>query len=505
MNKTTVFFIISFVLATHISYISNGFTWMDHNDIEQKRAVLPIGQVYKAFFIPFGETSFYRPVVMIVNSIDYALYGKDAGGFHMTNILLHIMVVVVSVKFMTIFFDFNEKEKFIGALIVGVHPAAIFIAGSITQRQEALMLIFIMLAVIFYARASLWSVVCWAAAILTKETAVVVLPALLIFWELVKSEKNKKTVWLWVGMAGVLVLYGVMRYQAVPKLWNIPPVRLSLEEAVGTRIGLLGKFGLALISPVKPGFSDAVPVLKLRDMRVFGTGVVAAALVYLVVRRGLRDDFSKGIILTGILLAPALNIVPVPRIGSPHYLYLAVAGVVGVGVWVFRKLPWLVWGWIAVAAAVTFWSGFQFKNDTTYFKPEVEKDPNFAEGRYYLGNEYLAKGDFESAESEYRQGLDEKPGILVYANRLPMQINLGTAFLGQEKLDEAEKYYDLAYKNAMEDLKPYIRYNLALVAKKREDYWKVVDLLEGGSWDTPEPYLLLNEAYRNLGKLDKVR
>lgn len=501
-DNKAIFLIIAFVVATHISYIPNGFTWMDHNDIEQKRTILPINQLYKAFFIPFGETSFYRPVVMIVNSIDYALYGKNAGGFHVTNILLHVLVVLASMKFMTIFFNLNEREKIIGGLIMGIHPAAIFMVGSITQRQEELTLLFMMLAVIFYVRArSVWFWVFAAAAVFTKETAVAVLPALLIFWELLKGEKRKKAGWLWVGMAGVFVLYGVMRYHAVPKLWNIPSVKMSL----GTRIGLLGKFGLQLVVPVKPGFSDAVPILKLGDKRVFVTLIVAAALVYLVVRRGSRDDFSKGIILAGILLAPALNIVPVPRIGSPHYVYLATVGAAAEGIWIFRRWSWLVWGWIAVAAAVTFWSGFQFKNDLTYFKPEVERDPDFVEGRYYLGNEYLARGDFKGAEEEYRRGLDETPGVLVYANKLPMQINLGTALLEQEKLDEAQRYYDLAYENATQDLKPYIRYNLALVAKKREDYWEVVNLLEGGSWDTPEPYLLLEEAYRNLGKLDKVR
>src|SRR3989338_4340814 len=104
-------FVLLAVFLFYLSYINNGFTWLDHGDIERGRAIIPITNLKDAFFTRFGQTGFYRPVVTIINSIDFALYGLWAHGFHLTNVILHTAVSGAAVLFIGVFFPLTFYEK----------------------------------------------------------------------------------------------------------------------------------------------------------------------------------------------------------------------------------------------------------------------------------------------------------------------------------------------------------------------------------------------------------
>src|SRR5437667_4026809 len=87
--------VLFFIFLFHLSFIGNGFVWLDHGDIEKGRAIISLGNFSDAFLMRFGETGFYRPLVTIMHSIDAAMYGMWAPGFHLTNVLLHLAVVAV--------------------------------------------------------------------------------------------------------------------------------------------------------------------------------------------------------------------------------------------------------------------------------------------------------------------------------------------------------------------------------------------------------------------------
>ncbi len=86
------------------TYINNGFTWLDHHDIEGRRAVVAVLQIPSAFLQRFGDTGFYRPVVVAVHSVDAVLYHQWAPGYHITNLLIHLAVTAVAGVFAGLFF-----------------------------------------------------------------------------------------------------------------------------------------------------------------------------------------------------------------------------------------------------------------------------------------------------------------------------------------------------------------------------------------------------------------
>ncbi|MBI3443252.1 hypothetical protein HY008_01140, partial [Candidatus Woesebacteria bacterium] len=218
--------IITFL--AHITYINNDFVWIDHNDIEEEHAVLPLNKLSKVLFIPFGQTSFYRPMVTLLNSLDFALYHKWAPGYHFTNLLLHLIATLLIGIFLSTFWKLTRKQIFWASVVFGIHPMSILIVGAVTRRQESLMLIFIFLSIYLYAKArekrkliyELPAAVIFFLGLLTKETVLVVVPALAVLWEIKTWDTLKRALRLWVMSSLAALSYLLLRFQAVPKVWS---------------------------------------------------------------------------------------------------------------------------------------------------------------------------------------------------------------------------------------------------------------------------------------------
>lgn len=511
LRKKTVFLVLFITFVTHIPYINNGFTWLDHNDIETGAAILPINKLHQAFFSPFGQTSFYRPVVTIANSIDSFLYQKRAAGFHFSNLLLHLGVVSLVALFLSVFFHLSLEQKFLASLIFGVHPGSILVVGSLTQRQEPLFLIFTMLTLYFHKKAretKKWSYIfltlaVFMAALTSKETAIVIIPALIVFWEVLNKKKQEVRLFLFEFL--IVISYVILRINFVPTVWGTQAPGLSFTQNIGTTLGLLLKWILLLISPFKPNFSDAVPVLGLVNIYTVSAILALFSVLVIILRSGFTSNISKSLILILIFLAPGMNIIPVPRIGSPHYIYLPVVGFAALIVVLLVKLnnkslKFIIATWLIVSAISVFKAGFQFKNDETLFKPEVEKDVNFYEGHYYLGNYYLKMQDLDNAEKEFELGVREDASLLAFRNNWTMLVNLAGVKLEKGKLDEAEAIYKKAEKEIPDSMADNLLYNFALIAYKKGDYKRVVELLSHKDLSTPQAYLLLENSLQILNR-----
>src|SRR3989338_8622921 len=160
---TSAFFAVFLVFA---SFINNGFSWLDHGDIERGRAVLTLSNLPRAFISRFGQTGFFRPLVTVANSIDFALYGLWAPGFHLTNILLHLSASFAGALFISRLFSLNFREKLLILLIAGLHPLAFLPVGAISYRQELLLALFTYLTLYFHLRKKLIpAYLCFLAAV----------------------------------------------------------------------------------------------------------------------------------------------------------------------------------------------------------------------------------------------------------------------------------------------------------------------------------------------------
>jgi hypothetical protein len=514
--------VLAVVLASHATYLANGFTWLDHGDIVGRRALLPASEWLAAFARPFGHTDFYRPLVTLSLSADSVLYADAAWGYHLTNVLLHLGVLAAFGWLLARHLGWRRRSVWLAMLLAGVHPLSWLPVGAISYRADLLAPLFLFLALGCYASAresAAWSrkhvllAASAAAALLSKETSLFWIPAMLAAWEVRRAapagaaRRPRSAVRAWSAIGLMILVYLLARSAAVSSVWHHGIVPLSAGEAVGTRLAALARQVEQLVDPRLPSLSDAMAIAALSPEAVAG-GLVLIGLILGAVRwRGTDGGWICAFL--AIALAPSLNIVALPRFTSPHYGYLAAFGAAMAVAAAFgrcgdRSMARIAGGavvvWVAAATLSTFAGGTRFSGDESLFRPAVAEDDRFLEGHYYLGEAARRAGNLAEADAHLSAALRFRDDTLAYVDWVAASVGLAGVRLGQNRLDEAEQLLKMAQGRASAPARREIVYDQALVAARRGDPRRVVALLEPDTWDRPEPVLLLARSLAALGR-----
>jgi tetratricopeptide (TPR) repeat protein len=142
----------------------------------------------------------WNPLVWLSLMFDYQLHGLNAGGYHLTNLILHIMSALL------LFWLFNRmtgaiwKSAFVAALFA-LHPLHVESVAWIAERKDVLSAFFWMLTLCLYVyytekpviRRYLLVLLCFACALMSKPM-VVTLPIVMIlldYWPLDRLQSRK--------------------------------------------------------------------------------------------------------------------------------------------------------------------------------------------------------------------------------------------------------------------------------------------------------------------------
>jgi hypothetical protein len=526
------------IIAAHISFVNNGFIWLDHGDIEDGRAVIPLSRWWVAFIKPFAATGFYRPLVTLVHSLDAGIWGLHAPGFHCTNIALHCLAALAAPLFIGCFLRLSRIERWGLVLVFGLHPLGMLPAGCISFRGESLMALFTFLSVWSYAKSRTSVKAPWlallflfsAGACFSKETAYFYLPSFICLFELTGFRRcedghalhdipnvRMKSLWAALAMAAGMGIALSLRFYALQDLWRIAPKRMSWLEGLATRFAVIGRHLIDLISPVPPPISDAVAVVGIHPLPVLFAAAVCGAMAVLIRRGAINRDFTVSciamLLLLGISLVPALNVLPLIRFYSPHYAYLSVAPMAGAAIlmarWTRRGGAIRTYGaygicllWCGAAAMSTTLAGARLKSDMALFSPEVKSDPRFLEGWFYIGNYYLAESFLDKAWEAYQAGLTSSPRTIAFVDRAEVLVNMGAVALQRNDLAAADSLLCCAQRILPPHEQSIIICNRAFIADRRGEWDTVITLLEGKEeiLRRPEPCLVLAEALHYRGR-----
>jgi 4-amino-4-deoxy-L-arabinose transferase-like glycosyltransferase len=141
-----------------------------------------------------GIGQFYRPVSNLSYGLNYALWELDPFGYHLTDVLLHIITTVTAFFLIYKLSKRNLPVTWLGSLIFTIHPILIEVIPSSTRRHDILVTLFVLLSFLFFlnhlsrARGKFWliaSLFAFVLALGSKEIAValplIILSYLIIF------------------------------------------------------------------------------------------------------------------------------------------------------------------------------------------------------------------------------------------------------------------------------------------------------------------------------------
>jgi tetratricopeptide (TPR) repeat protein len=153
---------------------------------------LSMGSVVRAF--THAECGLYHPLTMISLMVDYDFHGVQAGGYHLTNVLVHALSGVVLFLILRRMTGALWRSAFVAA-VFAIHPLRVESVAWVAERKDVLGAFFFLLTVGAYvryvrdpsSRGRYWTVAgLFVLGLLSKPTAVTLPFVLLLldYWPL---------------------------------------------------------------------------------------------------------------------------------------------------------------------------------------------------------------------------------------------------------------------------------------------------------------------------------
>jgi tetratricopeptide (TPR) repeat protein len=415
-------------VALYARTLAFGFTGLDDVDLvldDPSTHAGPAG-LLRALSRPYmhvvdPDHAYYRPLV----TASYWLDGQWSGGrplaYHATNVALHAAAAALFHALLGRL-ALGRGVALAAALLFAAHPALAAAVAWIPGRNDSLLAVFVLAAWLLFAadseRPSLASraghLACFALALLTKETAVVV-PLVCVAHGVLVGPRPGAARWAghaagWAAAAGCVVL---LRARAVPL--GAPGVSASallqgVPEALRGLGRLVAPLGLSVVAstgdePLWPGVLVAIALCA------------ATALVPAVRRRVV----GLGLAAFVSLLAPALFASGTLVLDSRLYAPACGALVAVAEIWravAVEPRARAAFAGVAVAGFALLALGFSgaFRDRRAFARDAVAGAPHSPLAHLCLGQSYQLAGEDDRAMAEYRAALALGPAEVAHNN-----------------------------------------------------------------------------------------
>lgn len=414
------------------------------------------GLTWEGFLWAFRTTShapYYHPLSWLSHMLDCQLYGLDPAGHHLTNVLLHLINVLLT---FVLLHQLTGRlwASLLGAGLFALHPVQAGTVCWISARPDLLATSFSLAALLAYVRRRMAaSVVAFALALLAKP-AVLALPLVLLLidaWPLERLRPRpwarvmEKAPWLLLSAAAAAaVLLDAERVGGIDPAAAVPaPARLANAAVSYLRylrfLVLPGGFSVHHPHPYLPGGTPWAVWQVVAATVVLATLTVGA----LVTRTGwLRTGWLWFV----VMVLPVSGILQVGDQGlAERYVYLAAIGPFMAAALALSTLAerWnsrVVTGVAAVvllALAAQSWTEVRaWRTTVTLFRHGLTRYPSDPLMHYDLAVALEKEGDLAGAERHYRESLRIRPRSAQALN------NLGNLLYGQGRVEEARVSYE---------------------------------------------------------------
>jgi tetratricopeptide (TPR) repeat protein len=494
--------ITAFGIVAYANSFSNEFLYDDEHYVQKNPYIKDFSHLKDIFTKNVGagvyrRDNFYRPMQLLAYSVVHRIFGLDVFGFHLLNFLLHLGNAFL-IYFLVLILFKRIEMSFISSLLFMVHPVHTEAVTYMNGTADPLAMFFGLLTLSFYLKADkhiayyFISLICFTAALMSKET-IVILPFLIIAVDLYKREFTTKKLVKYIPYFILLCCYILVRLT----IFNFTnSLNLFVESNIYTKnlhyrlftfLASLTEYYKLLLLPIDLKYDRAMIVFtSLFTPKVLFSFILFFIFSYFVYRsfKSNRVVFL-GFIWFFISLGPVSGIIPINAFILEHWLYFPSIGFFMVFSYLALKLNKNIY----LSSPKTKWLSVRLYIPLILVIAIIFSYLTFKRNK-----------DWKSPIIFYNKILEHNPGIARVYN------NLGMAYADKGMLDEAEKQYKIAI--ALEDRYAETHHNLArLYLEKGIIKEGILELKKAIAIDDNFIYshLILKEVYERLGMTEEAR
>jgi len=397
----------------------------------------------------------WHPLTWISHMADWSLYGPRAGGHHVTSLILHLASVLLLFQALCVASGATVPSGVVAALFA-IHPLHVESVAWIAERKDVLSTLFLMLALLAYARYAkrpsrarfAWVALAMAAGLLAKPM-LVTLPVLLLildYWPLgrLASKADLRTLAIeklplvpLVVASSIVTFVAQARWGAVRTLEQLP-FAARAENALVSYVRYLAK------AAWPTDLAVFYPYTELPPWQVGLALVVLGGVTY----GALRLRRSHPALITGWLwylvsLLPVLGLVQVGEQAiADRYTYVPMIGPFLAVAWGVPAIPWLssparragAVVWIAALAFVAHVQAGYWRDTLTLFRHTLRVTEGNYVAHQVVGDALAVSGALDEAVGHYEEALRARPDSRV------VQGNLAGVLYLQGKMADAERH-----------------------------------------------------------------
>jgi protein O-mannosyl-transferase len=455
------------------------------------------------------QTSFYRPLQTVSFMIDSQISGQNPVAYHFTNLILHILIVIVLFIFLTKI-GVKKEISFLLSFLYSVHPILTSSVCWIPARGDLFLALFGLSSFIafinYYSGKEIKFLVSYFFLFLlscfSKETAFV-FPLLLLFYfyYVLKKEKSWKEIYPFLVIwAGSFIIYFFFRNSAI-NLNNTTSANgfISIIKDLPAIPITLGKFFIPQGLTTMPLFNNMSVIIGLSVFLIL-TGIIVRLKLYN------SPVLTLGIIwFLGFTLLPLyyrVNLAEFKVEYFEHRAGLPVIGLLIITAVIFNALFKLLnkksyYIFIPVSLVfivLAFYHSEDYSEPMPFFNSAIKSGHNNAGALNSRGNLYFHMGDQEKALADYESAIKI---CSFYSTPYYSEGNLyhsaGNDLKAEYYFSQALKYDTLTLgENSHSFLTVYNLAGVELILKK---YKEAIILLKKAIKEFPAN----SEVYNNLG------
>ena len=522
-------YIILLALVVLVSANSLKNSFLSYDDtyfiVDNPNMEISLREIPSLFAKPFGESStshehqihslYYRPMLELLYIFNYAIWGNNPVGFHLTNIMFHLLNAFFVYRLGLLLFSNGKSISLIAAALFAVHPVNNEPLGRVAMNENMYGFFMITSIYCFMRDKKFLSWFTFSLALLSKESAVM-LPFALYILSIDKHGTRKGFISMRpYGL--IIVMYLVVRQSIVGPFWGLDVPQPLFPRILTMAAASLDYVRLLILPYSLHVFYPARLYTSLLEPKVLAAMV--ALILFLCLALKLKRDKAMLFLLSSpiILLVPAIVKVNALPVGidlgyiAERLLYVpAMIFSLFISAFVFNcigtrtKRSYRSAGFAAVIitfAVVTALSCGKWENDTAFYAKLAEDAPDSAVAHYRRGTVLYDQGKFNDAYEEFKAAFLPNPSFSKNANRKSDSSE-------GKFLTKNNKPFDLS---ALQEYQPAfaeIHFSLGRVLLAQGDFdrairkFKVALVLQPHLTKT---HYYLSQAYLKKGQLNKAR